>query len=104
VQATGVLPANPNRQTVLAANGGDKFVELLWRLSLHALRTACRAAYGEPLDSLLPCEPSRLGTGGVRIDTLLDIAHARVALDLNKCAAPRRAALCALPALACGSA
>ena len=41
-QAEGALPASAGRQAVLVAGTGERLVELLWRLSVHALRIACR--------------------------------------------------------------
>lgn len=78
----------------MAANCGDKFIDLLWRLSLHVLRADCHALYGEAVDAPLlpPRESACQGAAGVPPDVLLEVAHVRASLDQDKCARRRRAA------------
>ncbi|KAF5183986.1 Augmin subunit [Thalictrum thalictroides] len=83
LESQGALPRSNSRVSSLATCCGPRFVELLWQLSLHALREVHRRTF--PVDvASNPLPASLTDVAFSHAATLLPVTKARIALERRK--------------------
>lgn len=85
LESQGALPRSNSRVSSLATCCGQRFVELLWHLSAHALREVHRRTF--PADvaaNPLPASLTELVGPNTRPASLLGITKARIALERKR--------------------
>ncbi|EPS65819.1 hypothetical protein M569_08959 [Genlisea aurea] len=83
LEAQGALPRSNSRVSSLATCCGPRFVELLWQLSLHALREVHRRNF--PADVTSNPQPAPLtDVAFSHAATLLPVTKARIALERRR--------------------
>ncbi|KAG5534770.1 hypothetical protein RHGRI_022769 [Rhododendron griersonianum] len=83
LESQGALPRSNSRVSSLATCCGPRFVELLWQLSLHALREVHRRTFASDVASN-PLPSSLTDVAFSHAATLLPVTKARVALERRK--------------------
>nr|XP_043634178.1 AUGMIN subunit 6 [Erigeron canadensis] len=83
LESQGALPRSNSRVSSLATCCGPRFVELLWQLSLHALREVHRRTYAADVVSN-PLPASLTDVAFSHAATLLPVTKARIALERRK--------------------
>lgn len=83
LESQGALPRSNSRVSSLATCCGPRFVELLWQLSLHALREVHRRTFGADVASN-PLPASLTDVAFSRAATLLPVTKARIALERRR--------------------
>ncbi|KAL8247163.1 hypothetical protein R6Q59_008379 [Mikania micrantha] len=83
LESQGALPRSNSRVSSLATCCGPRFVELLWQLSLHALREVHRRTYAADVASN-PLPASLTDVAFSHAATLLPVTKARIALERRR--------------------
>ncbi|XP_010029045.2 AUGMIN subunit 6 [Eucalyptus grandis] len=83
LESQGALPRSNSRVSSLATCCGPRFVELLWQLSLHALREVHRRTFPADL-ATNPLPASLTDVAFSHAATLLPVTKARIALERRK--------------------
>ncbi|KAG6716152.1 hypothetical protein I3842_04G033100 [Carya illinoinensis] len=83
LESQGALPRSNSRVSSLATCCGPRFVELLWQLSLHALREVHRRTFAADLASN-PLPASLTDVAFSHAATLLPVTKARIALERRR--------------------
>ncbi|XP_038704846.1 AUGMIN subunit 6-like [Tripterygium wilfordii] len=83
LESQGALPRSNSRVSSLATCCGPRFVELLWQLSLHALREVHRRTFASDVASN-PLPASMTDVAFSHAATLLPITKARIALERRR--------------------
>ncbi|KAG5254463.1 HAUS augmin complex [Salix suchowensis] len=83
LESQGALPRSNSRVSSLATCCGPRFVELLWQLSLHALREVHRRTFAADVASN-PLPASLTDVAFQHAATLLPVTKARIALERRK--------------------
>ncbi|KAJ8750343.1 hypothetical protein K2173_014258 [Erythroxylum novogranatense] len=83
LESQGALPRSNSRVSSLATCCGPRFVELLWQLSLHALREVHRRTFATDVASN-PLPASLTDVAFQHAATLLPVTKARIALERRK--------------------
>ncbi|XP_050380548.1 AUGMIN subunit 6 isoform X2 [Argentina anserina] len=83
LESQGALPKSNSRVSSLATCCGPRFVELLWQLSLHALREVHRRTFSADVASN-PLPASLTDVAFSHAATLLPVTKARIALERRK--------------------
>ncbi|XP_043725215.1 AUGMIN subunit 6 isoform X2 [Telopea speciosissima] len=83
LESQGALPRSNSRVSSLATCCGPRFVELLWQLSLHALREVHRRTFAADVASN-PLPASLTDVAFSHAATLLPVTKARIALERRK--------------------
>ncbi|KAI3775647.1 hypothetical protein L1987_45395 [Smallanthus sonchifolius] len=83
LESQGALPRSNSRVSSLATCCGSRFVELLWQLSLHALRQVHRLTYASDVASN-PLPASLTDVAFSHAPTLLPVTKARIALERRR--------------------
>ncbi|XP_071734961.1 AUGMIN subunit 6 [Rutidosis leptorrhynchoides] len=83
LESQGALPRSNSRVSSLATCCGPRFVELLWQLSLHALREVHRRTYTADVVSN-PLPASLTDVAFSHAATLLPVTKARIALERRR--------------------
>lgn len=83
LESQGALPRSNSRVSSLATCCGPRFVELLWQLSLHALREVHRRTFAADVVSN-PLPASLTDVAFSHAATLLPVTKARIALERRK--------------------
>ncbi|XP_058102155.1 AUGMIN subunit 6-like [Magnolia sinica] len=83
LESQGALPRSNSRVSSLATCCGQRFVELLWQLSLHALREVHRRTFPADVASN-PLPASLTDVSYSHAATLLPVTKARIALERRK--------------------
>ncbi|KAJ7970709.1 AUGMIN subunit 6-like [Quillaja saponaria] len=83
LESQGALPRSNSRVSSLATCCGPRFVELLWQLSLHALREVHRRTFAADVASK-PLPASLTDVAFSHAATLLPVTKARIALERRK--------------------
>ncbi|KAK8958785.1 hypothetical protein KSP40_PGU011018 [Platanthera guangdongensis] len=83
LESKGALPRNNARISSLATCCGPRFVELLWQLSVHALREVHRRTFSSDVSSN-PLPASLTDVSYQNAAALLPVTMARVALERRK--------------------
>ncbi|KAF5739556.1 hypothetical protein HS088_TW12G00764 [Tripterygium wilfordii] len=83
LESQGALPRSNSRVSSLATCCGPRFVELLWQLSLHALREVHRRTFASDVASN-PLPASLTDVAFSHAATLLPITKARIALERRR--------------------
>nr|GEZ13573.1 augmin subunit 6 [Tanacetum cinerariifolium] len=83
LESQGALPRSNSRVSSLATCCGPRFVELLWQLSLHALREVHRRTYAADVVSN-PLPASLTDVAFSHAATLLPVTKARIALERRR--------------------
>ncbi|KAL6520173.1 AUGMIN subunit 6 [Orobanche minor] len=83
LESQGALPRSNSRVSSLATCCGPRFVELLWQLSLHALREVQRRTFAADVASN-PLPAPLTDVAFSHAATLLPITKARIALERRK--------------------
>ncbi|XP_076905165.1 AUGMIN subunit 6-like [Bidens hawaiensis] len=83
LESQGALPRSNSRVSSLATCCGPRFVELLWQLSLHALREVHRRTYVADVASN-PLPASLTDVAFSHAATLLPVTKARIALERRR--------------------
>ncbi|PIA25195.1 hypothetical protein AQUCO_12300026v1 [Aquilegia coerulea] len=83
LESQGALPRSNSRVSSLATCCGPRFVELLWQLSLHALREVHRRTFPADVASN-PLPASLTDVAFSHAATLLPVTKARIALERRK--------------------
>ncbi|TYG52636.1 hypothetical protein ES288_D09G043900v1 [Gossypium darwinii] len=83
LEAQGALPRSNSRVSSLATCCGPRFVELLWQLSLHALRESHRRNFAADVASN-PLPASLTDVAFSHAATLLPVTKARIALERRR--------------------
>lgn len=83
LESQGALPRSNSRVSSLATCCGPRFVELLWQLSLHALREVHRRTFTADLASN-PLPAPLTDVAFSHAATLLPVTKARIALERRK--------------------
>ncbi|CAN0924634.1 AUGMIN subunit 6 [Linum grandiflorum] len=83
LESQGALPRSNSRVSSLATCCGPRFVELLWQLSLHALREVHRRTFSTDVASN-PLPASLTDVAFQHAATLLPVTKARVALERRR--------------------
>ncbi|GKV07881.1 hypothetical protein SLEP1_g19587 [Rubroshorea leprosula] len=83
LEAQGALPRSNSRVSSLATCCGPRFVELLWQLSLHALREVHRRTFGDDVASN-PLPAPLTDVAFSHAATLLPVTKARIALERRR--------------------
>ncbi|KAK1410060.1 hypothetical protein QVD17_36593 [Tagetes erecta] len=83
LESQGALPRSNSRVSSLATCCGPRFVELLWQLSLHALREVHRRTYPADVASN-PLPASLTDVAFSHAATLLPVTKARIALERRR--------------------
>ncbi|XP_009772671.1 AUGMIN subunit 6-like [Nicotiana sylvestris] len=83
LESQGALPRSNSRVSSLATCCGPRFVELLWQLSLHALREVHRRTFAADVASN-PLPASLTDVAFSHAATLLPVTKARVALERRR--------------------
>lgn len=83
LESQGALPRSNSRVSSLATCCGPRFVELLWQLSLHALREVHRRTFaGDVASNPLPAPLTDVAFSHAA--TLLPVTKARIALERRR--------------------
>ncbi|KAI8031928.1 AUGMIN subunit 6 [Camellia lanceoleosa] len=83
LESQGALPRSNSRVSSLATCCGPRFVELLWQLSLHALREVHRRTFAADVTSN-PLPASLTDVAFSHAATLLPVTKARIALERRR--------------------
>ncbi|XP_044466745.1 AUGMIN subunit 6-like [Mangifera indica] len=83
LESQGALPRSNSRVSSLATCCGPRFVELLWQLSLHALREVHRRTFPDDVASN-PLPASLTDVAFSHAATLLPVTKARIALERRR--------------------
>ncbi|KAJ0260687.1 AUGMIN subunit 6 [Hirschfeldia incana] len=83
LESQGALPRSNSRVSSLATCCGPRFVELLWQLSLHALREVHRRTFPADVASN-PLPSSLTDVSFSHAATLLPVTKARIALERRR--------------------
>ncbi|KAJ4827330.1 AUGMIN subunit 6 [Turnera subulata] len=83
LESQGALPRSNSRVSSLATCCGPRFVELLWQLSLHALREVHRRTFAADVASN-PIPASLTDVAFQHAATLLPVTKARIALERRR--------------------
>ncbi|KAI9177544.1 hypothetical protein LWI28_016554 [Acer negundo] len=83
LESQGALPRSNSRVSSLATCCGPRFVELLWQLSLHALREVHRRTFPADVASI-PLPASLTDVAFSHAATLLPVTKARIALERRR--------------------
>ncbi|KAJ6949364.1 AUGMIN subunit 6-like [Populus alba x Populus x berolinensis] len=83
LESQGALPRSNSRVSSLATCCGPRFVELLWQLSLHALREVHRRTFAADVASN-PLPASLTDVAFQHAATLLPVTKARIALERRR--------------------
>ncbi|KAL8124253.1 hypothetical protein AgCh_012046 [Apium graveolens] len=83
LESQGALPRSNSRVSSLATCCGPRFVELLWQLSLHALREVHRRTFAADVASN-PLPASLTDVAFSHAATLLPVTKAKIALERRK--------------------
>ncbi|KAL3629124.1 AUGMIN subunit 6 [Castilleja foliolosa] len=83
LESQGALPRSNSRVSSLATCCGPRFVELLWQLSLHALREVHRRTFATDVASN-PLPAPLTDVAFSHAATLLPVTKARIALERRK--------------------
>ncbi|KAM2107184.1 hypothetical protein TB2_022920 [Malus domestica] len=83
LESQGALPRSNSRVSSLATCCGPRFVELLWQLSLHALREVHRRTFAADVVSN-PLPASLTDVAFSHAATLLPVTKARIALERRR--------------------
>ncbi|XVF60115.1 hypothetical protein PTKIN_Ptkin08bG0017800 [Pterospermum kingtungense] len=83
LEAQGALPRSNSRVSSLATCCGPRFVELLWQLSLHALREVHRRTFPSDVSSN-PLPAPLTDVAFSHAATLLPVTKARIALERRR--------------------
>ncbi|KAK3023593.1 hypothetical protein RJ639_044053, partial [Escallonia herrerae] len=83
LESQGALPRSNSRVSSLATCCGPRFVELLWQLSLHALREVHRRTFAADVASN-PLPASLTDVAFSHAATLLPVTKARIALERKR--------------------
>ncbi|KAI4350567.1 hypothetical protein L6164_005014 [Bauhinia variegata] len=83
LESQGALPRSNSRVSSLATCCGPRFVELLWQLSLHALREVHRRTFSADVASN-PLPAPLTDVAFSHAATLLPVTKARIALERRK--------------------
>ncbi|XP_055804679.1 AUGMIN subunit 6-like isoform X1 [Solanum dulcamara] len=83
LESQGALPRSNSRVSSLATCCGPRFVELLWQLSLHALREVHRRTFAADVASN-PLPASLTDVAFSHAATLLPVTKARIALERRR--------------------
>ncbi|GLT43401.1 hypothetical protein SLA2020_173520 [Shorea laevis] len=83
LEAQGALPRSNSRVSSLATCCGTRFVELLWQLSLHALREVHRRTFAADVASN-PLPAPLTDVAFSHAATLLPVTKARIALERRR--------------------
>ncbi|XAR51961.1 hypothetical protein NMG60_11006774 [Bertholletia excelsa] len=83
LESQGALPRSNSRVSSLATCCGPRFVELLWQLSLHALREVHRRTFAADIASN-PLPASLTDVAFSHAATLLPVTKARIALERRR--------------------
>ncbi|XP_065878199.1 AUGMIN subunit 6 [Euphorbia lathyris] len=83
LESQGALPRSNSRVSSLATCCGPRFVELLWQLSLHALREVHRRTFSADVASN-PLPASLTDVAFQHAATLLPVTKARIALERRR--------------------
>ncbi|KAF4397436.1 hypothetical protein G4B88_027176 [Cannabis sativa] len=83
LESQGALPRSNSRVSSLATCCGPRFVELLWQLSLHALREVHRRTFSSDVASN-PLPSSLTDVAFSHAATLLPVTKARIALERRR--------------------
>ncbi|XP_023527979.1 AUGMIN subunit 6-like [Cucurbita pepo subsp. pepo] len=83
LESQGALPRSNSRVSSLATCCGPRFVELLWQLSLHALREVHRRTFAADVASN-PLPAPLTDVAFSHAATLLPVTKARIALERRK--------------------
>ncbi|KAI0523130.1 hypothetical protein KFK09_005520 [Dendrobium nobile] len=83
LESKGALPRNNARLSALATCCGPRFVELLWQLSVHALREVHRRTFSSDVSSN-PLPASLTDFSYLNAAALLPVTKARIALERRK--------------------
>ncbi|KAG5624491.1 hypothetical protein H5410_009709 [Solanum commersonii] len=83
LESQGALPRSNSRVSSLATCCGPRFVELLWQLSLHALREVHRRMFAADVVSN-PLPASLTDVAFSHAATLLPVTKARIALERRR--------------------
>ncbi|XP_065628515.1 AUGMIN subunit 6 [Quercus suber] len=83
LESQGALPRSNSRVSSLATCCGPRFVELLWQLSLHALREVHRRTFAADVASN-PLPGSLTDVAFSHAATLLPVTKARIALERRR--------------------
>eukprot|EP00249_Psilotum_nudum_P019578 c27323_g1_i1 orf=563-2899(+) len=85
LEAQGALPRSNSRVSSLATCCGQRFVELLWQLSAHALREVHKRSF--PADILanpLPASLTEIVSQNIHAAALLTVTKARIAIERRR--------------------
>lgn len=99
LEAQGALPRSNSRVSSLATCCGQRFVELLWQLSAHALREVHKRSFpADVLSNPLPASLTEIVAQNNHASALLTVTKARIAIERRRfldgsTAAVRRQAL-----------
>ncbi|MCO5564691.1 hypothetical protein L7F22_018358 [Adiantum nelumboides] len=99
LEAQGALPRSNSRVSSLATCCGQRFVELLWQLSAHALREVHKRSFpADVLSNPLPSSLTEIVAQSNNASALLTVTKARIAIERRRfldgaAAAVRRQAL-----------
>ncbi|WCJ21263.1 AUGMIN subunit 6 [Euphorbia peplus] len=83
LESQGALPRSNSRVSSLATCCGPRFVELLWQLSLHALREVHKRTFSPDVSSN-PLPASLTDVAFQHAATLLPVTKARIALERRR--------------------
>lgn len=83
LESQGALPRSNSRVSSLATCCGPRFVELLWQLSVHALREVHRRTFAADVASN-PLPASLTDVSYLHAASLLPVTKARIALERRK--------------------
>ncbi|GJT48325.1 augmin subunit 6 [Tanacetum coccineum] len=83
LESQGALPKSHSRLSSLANCYGPRFVELLWQLSLHALREVHRRTYAADV-ALNPLPASLTDVAFSHAATLLPVTKARIVMERRR--------------------
>ncbi|CAM8927584.1 unnamed protein product [Rhodiola kirilowii] len=83
LESQGALPRSNSRVSSLATCCGPRFVELIWQLSLHALREVHRRTFAADVASN-PLPASLTDVAFSLTSTLLPVTKARIAIERRK--------------------
>ncbi|XP_020107127.1 AUGMIN subunit 6 [Ananas comosus] len=83
LESQGALPRSNSRVSSLATCCGPRFVELLWQLSVHALREVHKRTFAADVASN-PLPPPLTDVSYLHAAALLPVTKARIALERRK--------------------
>ncbi|WOL14359.1 AUGMIN subunit 6 [Canna indica] len=83
LESQGVLPRSNSRVSSLATCCGPRFVELLWQLSVHALREVHKRTFSADVASN-PLPPALTDASYQNAAALLPVTKARIALERRR--------------------